>query len=134
MTGLLALVKQLSRASTSIEVMLMEQSLECPQAIIRDEAELVVMTTQTAQNGHTNSPRRDPRARVNCFHCGWIGHIAKDCTNRKHGCVHNFHCGGIGHIASSCPGNKPGDKMLVLLCPPPRTRCEQATMNHLSTS
>ena len=40
MVGLPARIKQLLRASTSIEAMPIEQLLECAQAIIRDESEL----------------------------------------------------------------------------------------------
>ena len=61
--GLPAGVKQLLRVSISIEAMLIEQLLEYTGAIVRDEAELwelVVMPTQTAQSGHTNSPRWNP--------------------------------------------------------------------------
>ena len=61
MAGLLTQVKQLLRASTSIEAMPIEQLLEHAQAIVRDEAELgepVVMATQTDGSGH--NPRLDP--------------------------------------------------------------------------
>ena len=30
---------------------------------------------QRAQSGHTNPLSLDPRAKVNCFRCGWIGYI-----------------------------------------------------------
>ena len=63
MAGLLAQVKQLLRASMSIEAMPIEQLLECTRAIVRDEAELrelVVMAMQMAQGVYTNPPRLEP--------------------------------------------------------------------------
>ena len=51
------------------------------------------MAMQTTQSGHTNPPRLEPWARVNC-------------TEKGHGCVHYFQCGRIGHIASSGPGKQ----------------------------
>ena len=86
MAGFPAWVKQLLRASTRLEATPIEQLLECAQAIVRYEDELgepVVMATQMAQSSHTNPHRLDPQARVNCFHCGWIDHIAKDFTEKK---------------------------------------------------
>ena len=44
------------------------------------------MATQIAQSGHT-PPRLDPWARVNCFHYGWTGHIAKDCKQKTWVCT-----------------------------------------------
>ena len=119
--GLPDRVKQVLRASTSIEATPIEHE---PSSRMKQNWG-VVMVAQTAQSGHTNPPRLDPRAKVNCFRCGRIGHIAKDCTNKRR-C---FHCGGIGHIASNCPGNKLGNKMSVPLCFPDKmwTRCNQSS-------
>ena len=82
----MAQVKQLLRVYPSIKAMPIEQLFEHARAIVRDEAELgeqIVMAVQTAQNNYTNSPRLDSQARLNCFRCGWIGHIAKDCTVQR---------------------------------------------------
>ena len=128
--GLLAQVKQLLRASTSIEATPIEQLLE--RTIVRDKAELgeaVVIATQTAQISPTNPPLIDPRARVDCFCYGWIGHIAKDCTDKKCRHVCCFQCGGIWFTASNCPGNEPGDKISAPLCSPDKmwTKHNQST-------
>ena len=66
----------------------------------------VVMAVQTAQSGPTNYPRLDPYIRVNCFHCGQIGHIPKDCTEKRCECVRCFQYGKIEHIASNCLGKQ----------------------------
>jgi len=121
--GLPARVKQLLRASTSIEATPVEHLLERARAIVRDEAELgqpIAMAAQTAQSGHTTPPRLDIRTRVNCFRCGRLGHMAKECKSsmERRGCIRCFKCGGVGHMASSCPGNEPGDKMSAPLCSP----------------
>ena len=95
-TGLPARVKQLLRASTSIEATLIKQLLEHARAIIRDEAELgkpVLMPIQTALSSHTNPLRLDPQARMNCFHFGQFGHITKVCTDKRCGYVRCFQCG-----------------------------------------
>ena len=90
------------------------------------------MTTQTAQSGHTNPPRLEPQARVNCFRCGQIGYITKDCTEKRHRCVNCFQCGGIRHITSKLSG-KMSQGTRYQHCSAPWTRCEQGATNHLST-
>lgn len=119
--GLPVRVKQLLRASTSIEATPIEQLLERARAIIKDEAELeehVVMAAQPSQSVLKNPQRSDQHAKVNCFRCGRSGHIAKNCMDRSRGRIRCFQCGGIGHMASSCPGNESGDKMSAPLCSP----------------
>ena len=114
--GLPTRVKQLLRASTSIEATPIEQLLERARAIIRDEEELgepIVMATQSSQGG-TSKP--NPVTNVKCFRCGRYGHFAAKCTDR--GRVRCFQCGGFGHMAKSCPGNEPGDKTSAPVCSP----------------
>ena len=130
MAGHPAQVKQLLRLSTIIKAMPIEHLFNCAWAIIRDEAKLgepVAMAMQTAQSGHINPSWLNPWARVNCFHCGWTGHIAKD--RQKTWVCMLLPIWQIGHIASSCPGNKPGDKMSVPLCFPDKmwTRRNQSS-------
>ena len=43
---------------------------------------------------------------MNCVCCRRIGHITKDCTDKRRWCVCCFQCGRIGHKASNCPGNE----------------------------
>lgn len=119
--GLPPRVKQLLRASTSIEATPIEHLLERARAIVRDQSgpeEPVIAATQATQSDLRDPPKLEQRARVTCFNCGRTGHIAKDCRSRGKGCVRCFQCGGAGHMARTCPGNEPGDKTPAPLSSP----------------
>ena len=56
--------------------------------------------------------KRDPvRSDAECFHCGRLGHMAKDCRLRNGQC---FRCGSPEHFMSRCPvagGTRSGRRM-----------------------
>ena len=48
---------------------------------------------------------RPPRSHPHYFHCNQVGHVQRDCRNRK-----RFNCGRLGHLSKDCwhQGNNNG--------------------------
>ena len=86
--GLPARMKQLLRVSTNFET--------------------TPINSYLSVHGPSSGMKKN---RGNCFSCGRIGHIAKDCKDKRQVRVRCLQCSEIGHMASSGPGNKPEDKM-----------------------
>ena len=79
---------------------------EKPDEIQQLQQQVAVLTEQVAVLSTKQSRgAQPPRSRPRCFHCNQVGHLQRDCRNRK--C---FNCGRLGHLSKDCwhQGNASG--------------------------
>lgn len=76
-----------------------------PVAVLTDKPDEVqllreqvaALTEQVAALSTSSKGTRPSRSRPRCFHCNQVGHVQRDCRNRK--C---FNCGRLGHLSKDC--------------------------------
>ena len=57
----------------------------------------VLMDQIAALSTHQSRGMRPPRSHLCCFHCNQVGHLQRDCHNRKY-----LNCGQLGHLSKDC--------------------------------
>ena len=76
---------------------LTEKPEEKPDEIQLLREQVAVLTEQVAALSTTSKGTRPPRSHPRYFHCNQVGHVQRDCRNRK--C---FNCGKVGHLSKDC--------------------------------
>lgn len=115
-------VRQLLRASSRIETLVLEEVLARARAVMNED-QACVGTGAVAAGVRYEARSQQPNKRDlrTCFECGEPNHIARDCLLRRRGPqritnsvnrrnVRCFRCNGLGHRAVECPGNEQGEK------------------------
>ena len=120
--GLPDTVKQLLRAGSRMEELLIDQILTRARAVLADD--VGVAAAVSAMTGAGASVKR-ANSTLLCYQCNQPNHLARDCLLRQkarsgtyggrgRGSARCYQCDGLGHLAASCPGNENGGRPSAL--------------------
>ena len=107
LAGLPTGAKQLLRASSSIDLLSLNDLVDWARTMMKDNSKLrdpVIAAAQSTPSDDRPSQGPSPRSVVVYYRCNGQGHIVRNCRRRLTA-VHCYLCNETGHMARDCAGN-----------------------------